>query len=480
MKKIIKNKKLTIDVFSNLIGNFLQGFIALLLVPIATRVLDASDYGEFGLGLSALNFLSAICEIGASFIIYAFVLKIGQKQKRILFATLIFMSGLLGVFIGLFLLIFWHLGGHKLDLFSYLSQVEIVLIAITIPMKAIWIVLVPILIVMKRSKWISISLVMQSLVMFAATVIGLYILEMGRVSLFFGNTAGNIAAVLVSLIFLKGAIVARPSLHWAKKTIAVAPTAWLTGIVENFRIILENSLLARYVGVYQLGNYTHSKLYQGMLMQGVNAFNNVLWPVALLEAKNKSDSFAKIKSGWNFVYFSITMCGLTFAMYGKEIIGLISNDKFIDAAAWVPYLAIYSLIQNAGKTSTAILFNANRGGTISKYRTGSLIVFLGILPIIIPQYGVNGLIFIAIIEMLITRVIFRIIAQNIQKNPFLDFPVILGCCLIILVDLIFNLWFIELEYKMLTFLLLMAGLVTVFSITNYREIKNFIFESNSN
>ena len=431
MRNLTKNYKNSANVAYNIAGNFIQGFITLILIPITTKILDAEDYGIFGIGLVILNLSTAICETGSSYLIYAYIQKISHKRRCELFSTFILMAGIIGCIVSAILYSIWILLRAELEFFSQFSELEIVLVCAAIPLRAIWIVAVPILVSVKKSRVIAISLISQSALNFCIVTTSLFILDLGRLSLFIGNTASNLISIMICIIYLGKFYIARPRLFWIKKSKSIALGAWCAGVIESCRAVLESALLQKFVGISLLGSFFHARLYQGMIMQGTNAFNNVLWPLALEESKIKSSSFKAVRDGWNFAYFGITVIGLLSAFYGFEIVGYISNNKFNAASSWIPWLVIYSLIQNSGKPATAVLFHSNKGNLLSKIRIILLVLDMIALYFLVPYYGIESVIAISIFDMLFMRFIIRISADKIQKIPFTDWMIVLGIFLII-------------------------------------------------
>jgi len=431
MNNLIRKYKNSVSISYNIVGNFIQGSITLLLIPITTKILDAEDYGIFGIGLVILNLSVAICETGSSYVIYSYIQKINHKRRCELFSTLILMAGIIGCTISTILYFIWASTISKFDFLSLFSTSEIIFICAAVPVRSIWIVVVPILVSVRRSGAITVSLIAQSTLNFCVVVILLNTFELGRLSLFIGNAVGITASVMICLIYIGKFYIAQPRLFWVKKSGSIAFGAWTAGVIENIRAVLESGLLQKFVGISLLGSFYHARLYQGMIMQGTSAVNNVLWPLALEESKNRSTSFTAISNGWNFVYFGITAIGMLFAFYGFEIVGYISNSKFNAATSWIPWLIIYSLIQNSGKPATAVLFNSNKGNLLSKLRIILLVIDLVLLLIFVPYYGIEAVIVISIFDMLFMRFYIRMSAEKIQKIPFTDWMIFWGILLII-------------------------------------------------
>lgn len=147
-----KKYKLSFNIAYNIAGNFVQGLVALLLIPITTQVLDAGDYGVFGIGLVVLNLSSAMCDVGASYVIYAYAPKINVRRRGAMFSTLILMVGSIGCIVSIFFYLLWTAFSGAFDFLSQFGNYEIILVCLTIPLRALWVLVAPILVSVREAK----------------------------------------------------------------------------------------------------------------------------------------------------------------------------------------------------------------------------------------------------------------------------------------------------------------------------------------
>lgn len=422
--------RLASQVMTNLVANIVQGVLGLALIPLATRILGPEDYGVYGMALVVVGLAVALCETGAAYVLYGHLYDVRENEQNELFSSLLIVSAATGFAAATLLWTFWPQLSRFAGILASLSQLEILLICMTVPCRTIWAIASPILIARMRSNWIAICVAVSAIAVFAVVLVALYVFQQERAALFWGNLAGAAVAVVLALAGIGRGVWASPRVHWLRKVVRMAPGAWLAGIVDNLRATVESALIVRAAGSAGLGNYNHARLYYGLLMQGTNAFANVLWPHALRDAKDQSSHFMRIKLGWDLVYVCLTLAGLVFVFFGDWVVALLTNGKFIEAAGWIPFFVVYLLVQNSGKPATAVLYAANRGNTFSVLRIITISMAMGALLIWVPRYGVPAAIAIGIAEMALARVLIQAVARRIQPIPFQDQWVLIGCAVI--------------------------------------------------
>lgn len=426
------DRRTAVPISVNLVASLMQGLMGLALIPIATFVLGPKDYGIYGMAVVTLTLVAALCETGSAYVLYGSYQSLSKLERGHLQSTLLFFALLLGLIAATLLILCWSALYRFVPLLSDLTGLELLLLCSTLPLKTTWAIINPILIVQQRSNWLAASVLIQSTTTFIVVLIFLYLLSAGRTALFWGQFIGLLACVLASLVKLRHSAFMPLKLKWLRHLRSVALGAWFAGVVYNIREALESALIVKTAGGDALGNYAHARLYQGFMTQGTNAFANVLWPVALKEAKmSKNSAFSQINSVWNVVYAGLTCFGVGAALLGHELVDLLTHGKFFDAAAWLPWLVIYVLIQNAGKPATAAIYAADKSNLYSGIRIVTLIAASAALLLLVPNYGVPAVLFVLILEMVTTRILIAFAARRVSTVPFQDQWVISGTILII-------------------------------------------------
>ena len=415
----------------NLAGSVLQGILALALIPMATFVLGPEDYGVYGMAVVVVALVAAVCETGSAYVLYGNYPALNEPRRARLQFTLIALALFLGLLATVVILLIWPILAHNVPLLSQLTRSETWLLCLTIPLRTIWSIMNPILIVRERSEWLAASLLLQSAVNMLVILVCLYLLETGRSALFWGQSAGLLACIVVPMILLHRSLWAPLEMQWLRLVHGVALGAWIAGLVENARATLESALIVKAVSGEALGNYNNARLYQGLMTQGANAFANVLWPIALKEAQLANGRFSRIRPIWDLVYAGLACAGVGAVFLGDELVSLLTHGKFVQAGAWLPWLVMYVLLQNSGKPVTAILHAAKKGNLYSRIRISTVLVAMLALLVLVPTYGVEAVLVVAIAEMLLMRVWLALAARQISVIPFQDQWVVIGCLLIV-------------------------------------------------
>ncbi|NKD56033.1 MULTISPECIES: lipopolysaccharide biosynthesis protein [unclassified Haematospirillum] len=421
----------------NLGASLLQGLLGLALMPMATFVLGPQDYGIYGMVVVVMNLVVAVCETGSAHVLYGHFHALNDSNRARLQSTLLALALMLGLLIALGVLSYWSALAGCIPLLSELIPVEVWLLCFTLPLKATWAIMSPILILTQRSEWLAASLLVQSVVNVLVILVCLYLFETGRSALFWGQWAGMLVSLVVPLILLRRSLWAPLDMRWLRKVRGVAFGAWFAGLIDNIRLILESTLTVKAVSAEALGNFNHARLYQGLMTQGTNAFANVLWPIALKEAQLANSCFPRIKPVWDFVYAGLACVGGGAVFLGDEVVSLLTHGKFVQAGAWLPWLVVHVLLQNAGKPATAVLYAAKKGNLYSSIRIFTVLVAILALLLLVPLYGVEAVLVVYIAEMIMMRVCLVLAAQRIGVVPFQDQWVVVGCLLTVIC------WYIE-------------------------------------
>jgi O-antigen/teichoic acid export membrane protein len=401
--------------------------LSVALLPLATRQLGAADYGTYGLLMSIVTLVGAALDGGAGLLVPAHYGPASASERAGLFATLAFFAGTASGAAGLFLILLWT---WQDGIFA--SQViplaAIVVSAALMPLRAITNISILTFSVSGRSPAIAAQMAVQSLVVFLSTLAALFAFALDGTSLFIGALCGQCAALCVALVALgRQHTFHLPSRDWFRRVATSAPTTAASGLVTGTRGFGENALLTSAMGLHAVGVLTHARLYHGLVMALSNAVGHNVWANSLDEARNPRSAFKVTQSAWTPVQIIIACIGIIFAFLGEEIVDIVSNGKFAEAAAYIPALFIIALIQTTEQPASAVVCASSRAARATWTRT---ILGLGAFLILFPTialFGIKGVIAICLIEGIAFRCYLRILASRERKVPSPDHVAVFGC-----------------------------------------------------
>jgi O-antigen/teichoic acid export membrane protein len=375
--------------------------------------------------------VTAAADGGAGLLVPAHYALATASERARFFASLAVFAGTGASAAGLLLIILWT-WQHGTFLNQAIPLAAILLSALLMPIRAITNITLMIFSVTGRSPALAAQMTIQSLVAFLTTLVGLFEFKMGGASLLVGAVCGQFAALGVGLVALgRRHVLSAPSRDWFRRAAISAPTTAASGLVDGTRGFGENLLLTSAIGLHAVGILGHARLYHGLLLLFSNSVRCNLWSKSLEEARNPYSRFELTRSGWTAVQIIIGYAGTIFAFIGKEIVDIISNGQFTEAAAYIPALFVVALIQTTEQPANAIVCASSRAGSATWMRTTmALASFIMFCPTIV-LFGIKGVVAICIIEAVAYRVYLRVLASRERKIPFQDHVAVFGSFAII-------------------------------------------------
>lgn len=442
-------------------ASFVQGLLTLAVVPLTTLLLGPAEFGAYGIAIAAVTLACSLADIGTGIVLSGHYFDTDAQTRKQLVATLFSWTIVSGAAASIALYIFWPTIGRLASDVSIISETDLVLACLSVPLRLVVGFGTQVLVIQFRAMHLGTVMTLQSAAVLLATLVALFVFDQGQTALFIGNVVGAAIGCAAMVILLWEDIAALPTRCWSTAILRAAPSGTLASILDNARALVESTVMVRAVGVYGLGIYNHSRLYHGYLMQIANAVGNSLWPLALQEARLQGSSFEKVGRAWNAIYLILTIAGVGLAAFGIEVVSILTNGKFVEAAPWAPLWVAYLLLQNCGKPHTATLYAAKRGAAVARYRIISLALAIAALVVFVPAYGIPAAITISFGEMLIFRLLLRRGALAIRRLPFQDGWVIAGCCTIVMVTAVIQGLSLELPARCAIFVVVTAVLLVV-------------------
>jgi O-antigen/teichoic acid export membrane protein len=156
-----------------------------------------------------------------------------------------------------------------------------------------------------------------------------------------------------------------------------------------------------------------------------------VWPITLSEARDAESNFQRTRDGWNAAHLGLVFAGIVFSVLGPEIIALLTNGKFKDAAPLAALGVAYLLLQNIGKPQVGYMYAYGYGSAYAKLSLAAIgLSAVAALPAI-SAFGMWGAIATLFMQQLLMRVGVQIFVARRQRMPFQDGLAIAGCLIIL-------------------------------------------------
>jgi len=404
-----------------------SALVSVALLSLTTRHLGPGDYGAYGLLMSIVFLVGAAADGGASLLVPAHYEPASSAERARLFITLAIFACNGASTAGLVLIVLWLCLSDPL-----IPLTAVVLSAVVMPMRAITNITGTIFSVTGAGRALAAQMAIQSLVVFLSTLAALFAFNMGGTSLFIGSLCGQFAALCTGLVALgRHQLLALPSRQWISRAAGSAPTTAVSALADGTRGFGETAFLTSALGLEAVGILGHARLYHGLVTAFGNSVRHNLWAKSLEEARNPQSSFEATRRAWTPIQIAITCAGIIFAFGGKEIVSIISNEKFSVAAAYIPALIVIALIQTIEQPANAIVCAGGRAASATWARTIMALGSLIVLPPAIFWFGIQGVVATCAIEAVAYRLYLRILASRERKVPFQDQVAVFGSLAII-------------------------------------------------
>lgn len=448
-----------------------QGLLSFVMLPVVTKILNPRDFGVFALLTAFTSLGTTIASMGSGYLLAAYYPVVDFHKRRSLISSILAIGIIiLFLFIGIFIIL-WPMVIDRWEVFAAMPSGGVILAFTAMLLAFPWYIATDVVTLEGRARLYGTIVIGQSIASAVAVTICLYLFKLELLSLFVAATAGSLITLFGGSVVLKPYLGFSVSKQWIREILKLGPIVSLGNILDNLQIFLERYVLSLFVGLNQLGLYSHSQQYKTLIAMGVKAAARSIWPVTLSEARKENGDFYYTKKVWTVVNVGVIAVGLLFATLGKEIIALLTHDKFTQAYSLVALWTVYILVQNTGKPQAGILFAFNQGKVWSKMLIGAISISILIIIPLVKVFGLIG----ALVAMLCQQILFRIgIQLYVRKKwitPFQDEWAIIGT-FFILTALALSRYF---QFKFLGNLYLFFVLLTILMLLRRQIIKDVLF-----
>jgi O-antigen/teichoic acid export membrane protein len=404
----------------------LQLVLAFLTLPLTTLVLGPADFAAFSLVVSMSALAMSLSQMGSGYLLTHRFRGASERDRcglvttmtvLVLVASLTFAAAFVTAFV------FLH------DTWSFTAGISLTMVLLVASESIGSSVLTLALGLSKlgaSTGFYALISVFKSVIAIVATLTALFMFELKGLSLFVGHAAGGVVALVGSLAMMWRFF--KPRIDWDALKDALYLGGWSTVslLALQARQTIERALLSRYLGLYDLGIYTHAQQYQSLAMLGTQPVQSAATPVLLDEAKEKGRRFTRTARISNVLFLGVTIFGVGAALFGRAIIGLLTHGKFDAAGPFVALLVGVVLLQLSGRPQFAELLANGRGRYISFCGVVGAVGAVVTLVVLVGHIGLFAAVCASYVQFLLFRVATGSDPFSLARLPFQDEWVVFG------------------------------------------------------
>lgn len=407
-----------------------QTALTVAALPLTTLKLGPAEFGAYALLQSFVGVALALANLSSGVVVAQHFAALDDAGRRSLVGSVAATSACIAAVLGLAWIAAWPWLAARLGPHLPVGWSDLILIALALPAAALANSFKQAFAVAGTSGQFSIAVIIGAAAGFATTMVFLFVLQAGLLALLAGFFATQIATLVLSVWFARG-IVGWPAKAWVIEFWRKGVSAAGNTILEAARSALESATLTKAVGVHGLGIYSHSRLYGSFLTQIANAISTGIWAMSLAEARTKGATFEISQKTWAVVHLGVTVVGIFMAAFGRELISVLTNGKFTEAAVLVPVWIVYVLVQCCAKAAVATLYARGEATYIYGARSASLVVGGCAVLVFVPLYGLWAAAVIALLELFGYQLAIWAKVRKLAPVPPLDRWAVVGAAFVL-------------------------------------------------
>ncbi len=406
-----------------------QSALPFVTLPLTTVFLGPADFALYGLTATISGLIAAFAQLGSVFVLgQKFPTRIGQSRRELVstvFAQVLLTSAVLSV--GL-IAIWPSLRTH----WSAVANVNLAMISMvagaTIGASIYSLTSVLAVLGYRVSQFVALTMT-KAVVGAATTLLALYCFNGGVESLFIGFFAAESLGLLGSTLLLSPLLTPQLDAAVSGQCLRLGGWSSLAQLTMQARQLFERALLSTATGLHSLGIFIHAQQYQNYTMVAVRPLQQAIVPVLLAEAREEMDVFDRTARTTRLIYLFVTLSGVTLALIGSDLIRLMTNNKFNEAAPYAALLVGALLVQFSGRPQFGRLFSLAEGRYLSLTNIASVVGATIALIVLVPTMGIGAAVASIYIQSLLFRFALGLHAKS-YRLPFQDGAAIAGVLVI--------------------------------------------------
>lgn len=305
---------------------------AVFLIPVYTNILSKEEYGAMALIVSCKGIIDLFSNLCIHTGIFREFYEDNINRKRLIstgFFSIVSISSVV------FFLLFLFRNFILTDVLSLpiVYDNAFILMLLSVPFGGLLSYFSLLTRCQKKSTTYSVVTLSQLVIQISITILFVVKLRIGISGVFFGVLAGEIFANLVLYLINKSFFTFAFSFAMFKRalmfSVPILP-AILAGWVDSS---LGQILISKYASLAELGDYSLALQISGVFMLIATSVR-LIWNPYIFENYNKPNFQIGVIKLYKFFFFIIYLIAINVSLFSNDIVLLLSNKNYINAAAY--------------------------------------------------------------------------------------------------------------------------------------------------
>ena len=397
------------------ISNIAQKASGVILVPLYTKYLSTSEYGQLGMLIISVTIISQALVLGQgqSILRYSNIEEYKDRRGDVFFtlASVIMMLALLLVIVGKSLLTTFADLFHDSSTFYNYLNISIYLAAFMLLNSF----LMNKIRADEKSGLYTVSGVAKIIAIVAATIYLVPFKKMGVAGVLYSNLIGEVVGVVIITPYLLRLLTFRFDKNILVESLKFGFPLFFSALAMNLLTWSDRYVLKVLTNYAAIGLYELAYKVAGILnMFLIVPFSLTLLPIAYKFYKTEGDKlfYSKI-----LTYFTFILCwaGLALSLFGNEIIHIFALDpSYYPAHQTVPVLTLAYVIFGVSLVTTLGLYLTGKTISVAVVTIFTVGLNIGLNFLLIPYWGIMA----AAVNTLIAYIILVILTTMVSNKHY--------------------------------------------------------------
>lgn len=406
------------------ISNIAQKASGIILIPIYTKYLSTSEFGQLGILIVTIAILSQVLLLGQgqSLIRYSNVEEYSGKKNSVFFTLMLLTITVLVVFVFVSELIITNFSSifEESGLFYKYLNLSLFIIVFT----TLNTFLINKLRSDEKSTLYTISGVSKLLVILGVSVYLVAFAGMGVEGILISNLTGEIIALLIVVPYATKHIELKIDRKVLRASLIFGFPLIFSGLAMNLLNLSDRYILKLLTAYSTLGLYELAYKVAGILnMFLILPFSMTLLPIAykMYQKEGDKDFYRSILTLWSFILF---WAGLALSLFAEEIVHLFAQSpEYYPSYEVIPVLNLANVFFGISLVTTLGLYLTGNTKQVAVITLFCAAINIVLNLVFVPEYGLMAAAVNTVVAFLLLIIFTTIYSGKYYKVPYSFFRI---------------------------------------------------------